>query len=200
MSATRTNRLAPDQDDEPTTVITDGPAGDEDAADSSASEPHRPTSRRARWIVLLVLLALLLGLVASGLLYLSDRSREASRAEALDAARSAAVALTSMNFDSADADVQRVIDAGTGEFGDLFRQNLDSYIGMVRESKVDSTGEVTGAALIESGSSTAEALVAVRSMVDNSSSPEAEPRLYRMRLEMMKEDDRWLVNKLDFVG
>ncbi|MEU7812030.1 hypothetical protein [Pseudonocardia sp. NPDC049154] len=165
-----------------------------------AEQAARPSSGRRGVIGLVVLLVLLGTTVATLVLWLVDRAGEADRAAALDAARAAAVALSSISAETADADVQRVIDSGTGEFGDLFRQNLDSYVQMVRDSKVGSTGEITEAGLVSADANSAEALVAVRSEVRNAQSPDAEPRLYRMKLDLVKEGDRWLVGTLNFVS
>lgn len=173
--------------------------GQHTEGETTAQDGDRPTGKRP-WIVLAVLALLLATTIGSGVLWLSGRSAEAERAAALQAARSAAVALSSINFDTADRDVQRVIDAGTGEFGELFRNNLKSYVKMVRDSHVTSTGEVTAAALSEADADTARALVAVRSDVKNASSPKGQQRQYRMKLDMVKEGDRWLVSKLEFVA
>lgn len=180
---------------------TAGPeAEDLSTPDTEPKEDAPPRSRKRPWVVLAVLIVLFAAAIGSVVLYLFDRNAEADRAAALDAARSATVALTSINFSTADNDIQRVIDSGTGDFGDLFRQNLASYVQMVKDSQVTSDGKVASAALTSSGSKTAEALVAVTGSVKNASSPQPQQRLYRIRLDMVKEGDRWLVSKLDFVG
>ncbi|WP_181778810.1 hypothetical protein [Pseudonocardia pini] len=183
-------------DEAPTTVL---PA--DTAEPAPTQEPVRPSGFGRRGVIVLVVLALLLAsTIATGVLWLSGRGVEADRAAALDAARAAAVSLSSISADTADADVQRVLDSGTGEFGDLFRQNLGSYVQMVKDSQVGSTGEVTAAALSEADEDSAKALVAVRSEVRNSQSPDPQPRLYRMQMDLVKEGDRWLVATLTFAG
>lgn len=167
--------------------------------DAVAAEPGT-RGRALPWIALAVLVLLLASAVSTGWMWLAGRSAEADRSAAVEAASSASVALTSINFGTADQDIKRVIDAGTGEFGDLFRQNLDPYVQMVRDSKVTSRGEVASAAVSRSDAGSAQVLVAMRSSVQNASSPQEQQRLYRMKLDMVKEGDRWLVSKLEFIG
>ena len=179
-----------------TTLI---PAEGAEPAPADRAEPTTGFGRRG--VIVLVVLALLLAsTIVTGVLWLSGRAEEADRAAALDAARAAAVSLSSISADTADADVQRVLDSGTGDFGDLFRQNLGAYVQMVKDSQVGSTGEVTAAALSEVDSDSAKALVAVRSEVRNSQTPDPQPRLYRMQMDLVKEGDRWLVATLTFAS
>lgn len=212
MTATRTSRTPPErttsEDDEVVTgpAATDAEPDEEsaraDSAVGTAEERPEPQAHGGKlpWIVLAVLVLLLVSAVATSWMWLSGRSAEADRTAAADAASSASVALTSINFGTADQDIKRVIDAGTGEFGDLFRQNLDPYVHMVRDSKVTSRGEVTSVAVSRADARSAQVLVAMRSSVQNASSPQEQQRLYRMKLDMVKEGDRWLVSKLEFVG
>lgn len=176
-------------------------ADDADSTDEVSTEPGERTRGRKRpWIVLGALVLLLATTITSGLFWLSGKSAQADRAAALVAAESATTALTSINFDTADQDIQRVIQAGTGEFGGLFQQNVESYVQMVKDSQVTSTGKVTSAALTSADANAAQALVAVSGTVKNASTPQEQQRLYRMRIDMVKEGDRWLVSKLEFVA
>lgn len=183
--------------------IDDASVEDEVPDDVSSTEPEVADTARRRvrtWFVLAVLVVAFAALVGSGWVWFAGRSVEAERSAALAAARDAAVALTSIDFNSADRDIDRVVGSGTGEFGQLFEKNLGSYVKMVRDSKVTSTGEVAAASLSEFDDGTAQTLLAVRSEVKNSSSPQGQQRQYRMKLDMVKEGDRWLVSKLEFVG
>lgn len=205
---TTTRETSPEQASEDDVVVTDTAAvaaePDEERAGvnaiAGAVEQPPPRGGSLPWIVLAVLVLLLASAGSTGWMWLAGRSAEADRSAAVEAAGSASVALTSINFGTADQDIERVIDAGTGEFGDLFRQNLDPYVQMVRDSKVTSRGEVASAAVSRSDARSAQVLVAMRSSVQNASSPQEQQRLYRMKLDMVKEDDRWLVSKLEFIG
>ena len=175
----------------------------ESAAENATDEQEESTAERSSrrpWVILVALVVALALALGSGLLWLADRAVEQERNAALRAAKDAAVALTSIHHSTADADIKRVVQAGTGEFGELFQENLKSYVKMVRDSQVASSGEATGAAISKFAEDSAEVLVAVQGEVKNASSEKPQTRQYRMRLKLVKEDEKWLVAKLDFVG
>ncbi|MDN5913774.1 MAG: hypothetical protein L0I76_01420 [Pseudonocardia sp.] len=184
----------------------DHPA-DADPADADPAHAHpadadpappgpSPAVRRG---VLAVFVLMLVAAVVAGLLWNSGRAAEADRQAALEAAQEAAIGLTSINFETAEQDVRRVIEESTGDFGNLFKQNLDSYIGLVKESKIATQGEVTGAGLDSIDGGTARVVLAVKANVSNQSVPKGEPRFYRMVTELEKKDGEWLVSRVEFV-
>lgn len=172
----------------------DAPGTDPQAG--SAEDGPRPLVRRlvlAGFVVALVLA------VVAGVLWNGARAAQADRVAALEKAQAAAVELTSINYETAEQDVRRVLDGATGDFGGLFAQNLDSYITLVKESKVATTGEVTGAGLESLDGDTARAIVAVKATVHNQTVPNGESRFYRMVTELQKKDGDWLVARVEFV-
>lgn len=70
---------------------------------------------------------------------------------------------------------------------------------MVRQGKVDSTGTADEAGVSELTHDTATVLVAVRSTVKNTQTPQGAPRMYRMSVKLAKEGDKWLVSGMQFV-
>lgn len=173
-----------------------GTEGDHPADVRPGEDGPRPAVRRA------VLVGFALALVAAvvcGVWWNGGRAAEADRAAALEKAQAAAVELTSINYETAEQDVRRVLDGATGDFGGLFAQNLDSYISLVKESKVATQGEVTGAGLENIDGDTARAIVAVKATVHNQSVPAGESRFYRMVTELQKKNGEWLVARVEFV-
>ncbi len=181
--------------DEPGPTGGDAPADVPPGADGDGPAPS-PAVRRG---VLASFVLALVAAVVSGIVWNTGRAAESDRAAALEAAQDAAVMLTSINHETAEQDVRRVVEDSTGDFGGLFAQNLDSYIALVKESKVSTQGEVTGAGIDSIDASTARAILAVKANVSNQSVPNGEPRFYRMVTELEKKDGEWLVSRVEFV-
>ena len=67
-------------------------------------------------------------------------------------------------------------------------------------NKVTATGKVlsTGVVKLEDGRATV--IVAAAGTVENAKTTEAEPRNYRLRVDLQQDGDRWLVSGLEFVA
>jgi Mce-associated membrane protein len=169
-----------------------GPAGE---------APPLTRGARAGLIVLSAGVAVLLAAGAVfGLQWWGSVAESNRRTEVVDAARQVALNLTSINFESADADVNRVIDGSVGEFRDLFIQNLDSYVEVVKDNEVLTTGQIAESGLSDLTGDVAHVLVAVQSNVRNKAAPDGEVRTYRMDLQMERQGNgSWLVSRVDFV-
>lgn len=196
---------ADEADERPTTVL---PAADDEPADPAVKDTDdsgedRPLVRGrglAGLVALLVVTVLLLGAaITAGVFWAHGQSAAAGRENALSAARQTAVNLTSIDFSRAEEDVRRVLDGSTGDFGGLFTQNLDSYVGVVKDGEVVTTGEVTEAGIEKYDGETATAVVAVRTTVKNKTVPNGEQRFYRLVEQMEYQDGRWLVSRVEFV-
>ena len=78
--------------------------------------------------------------------------RDATQRQQRDAAfvagaKQGVVNMTSLDFNKAKEDVQRVIDSSTGEFKDDFQQRADDFIAVVAQSKMVTEGTVNAAAI-----------------------------------------------------
>lgn len=146
-----------------------------------------------------VVVVLLVAGVWAAVTWLSGAAADADRADAVDAGREMSVSLTSVNFETADADVERVLDGATGDFAELFRTNQRSYVSIVKEGAVVSTGNVLEAGVSQYDGQTATVLTAVQNKVKNKVTPQGESRSYRMSLQMSKVDDSWKVSKVEFI-
>ncbi|WP_051737029.1 hypothetical protein [Pseudonocardia halophobica] len=192
------------EDGQATTVL---PAADEtepagESSDAGAADPEPPLRGRgpAGLVALLVVTVLLLAAaITAGVFWANGAAKQADRENALSAARQTAVNLTTIDFNHAEDDVRRVLDGSTGDFGGLFTQNIDSYVGVVKDGEVVTTGEVTEAGVEKYDGDTASAVVAVRTTVRNKTVPNGEQRFYRLVEQMEKHDGRWLVSRVEFV-
>ncbi|MCQ4121328.1 hypothetical protein [Rhodococcus tibetensis] len=170
-----------------------------------AEESGRPSAGRTSGaaIAAAVLSVAALALVAlSGYFGYSHWQAERDaheRSEILDAARQGVVNLTTMNFEHADEDVQRVLDGAAGEFRDEFEARSKDLVAVMQEARVQSEGEVRQAAIESQSGDSADVIVAVAQKVSNAGGPAQEPRGQRMRVTVRLDDGRYKIVKAGFV-
>lgn len=179
----------------------------EQDSEAGGSDRHRAeasgnASRPGTALLVLAALVTAAALAAAtwaGVGWFQGLRQDQARADAVDAARTAAVNLTSIDFRSADRDVRKVLDHSTGEFAALFQQNLDSYTQIVKEGEVVTTGKVVEAGVESADARSARVLLAVESTVHNKQVRDGESRGYRMVAGMEKEaDGQWRVARVEF--
>ena len=91
-------------------------------------------------------------------------------------ARQGVVNMTSLDFNRAKEDVQRVIDSSTGQFRDDFQQRAKDFTTVVEQSKVVTQGTVNAAAVQSMDGNSALVLVAATSRITNAAGAKDEPR------------------------
>jgi Mce-associated membrane protein len=121
------------------------------------------------------------------------------RATLLEAGRQGALNLTTIDWQHADADVQRIADSATGTFYDDFSKQSKPFIEAVTQAQSTSVGTITSAGLESATPTDAHVLVAVSVSVANSSGPERNPRSWRMRISVVKVGDDAKVSNVEFV-
>jgi Mce-associated membrane protein len=156
-----------------------------------------------------VALATVLGLVSAlalGVLvgWLGVRANQAHRAEQqralfLQVGRQAAINLTSIDFERAEGDVQRILDSATDKFYDDFSNRSGPFVDVIKQAKSKSSGEVTAAGIETENDNSAEVLVAVTVKTSNAGAAEQAPRAWRMRVSVKKVDDGAKVSNVEFV-
>ncbi|MCV7408521.1 hypothetical protein AWC05_05705 [Mycobacterium florentinum] len=184
------------------------PAADDNASDCNAGESDEPcpapsTRKYARrWACLVcVITAVALGAVC-GLfvwnLYQAHRA-EQKVAHFLEAARQAALNLTTIGHTTAERDVARIVDSSTAPFVDDFRNRSQQFIELVKHAQTDTVGTVVGAGLESVDKDKAKVLVAVSVKTSNAAAPQQEPRLWRMRIEVQETSTGFKASNVDFV-
>ena len=88
-------------------------------------------------------------------------------------ARQGALNLTTIDWQTADADVQRILDSATGTFYDDFSNRSQPFIDVVRQTQSKSVGTITEAGLESSSGEQAQVLVAVTVNISNAAGPAA---------------------------
>lgn len=175
-------------------------------SDSAASPtPADGGPRRSRWYlaVLVGLTAVALVFVVLGLffgwrLFQAD-TVQTRREVVLQTARQAAENLTTIDYRTVDRDMQQVLDASTEEFPAQFGISGPAFVEVVKQTKLVSTSEITSAGIERLDEQTARVLVAVTASVSDAATPRGTPRNYRMGVELVFTDGRWLVSKVEFI-
>lgn len=174
---------------------------------SAETAPGRPDSQgwqgwpRSQLVALgVVVLALLAGAVASGLDWRRTHAAEDDGDAAVAAARAEVLALTSVSAKTTEDDIDRLLAGATSDFRDELERQTDAFRQALVSADVTSTGEVVSAGLSSLEDAKATVLVAASGTVANAKAKQPEPRNYRMRVDLQKVQDRWLVSGLEFVG
>ena len=157
-----------------------------------------------------VRLATILGLVAVVALaalcgwlgFRAYQSRKAAdeRNLFLQVGRQAALNLTTIDFEHADEDVQRVLDSSTGTFYDDFQARAQPFKEVVKQAKSKSVGTIAEAGVESETEDGADVLVAVTVKTSNAGAAEQEPRAWRMRITVQKVGDEAKVANVRFVS
>ncbi len=121
------------------------------------------------------------------------------RALFLQVGKQAALNLTTIDFEHADADVKRILDSATDAFYDDFSQRSQPFIDVVKQAKSKSTGEIAAAGLESEDKDGAQVLVAVTVKTSNAGAPEQAPRAWRMRVSVRQVGDEAKVSNVEFV-
>ena len=117
----------------------------------------------------------------------------------LQVGRQGAVNLTTIDFEHADADVKRILDSATGQFYDEFNSRSGPFIEVVKRMQSKSVGTVTEAGMESIAGQEGQVLVSVSVKTTTRSTPDDQPRYWRMRLTVTKQGSEAKVSKVEFV-
>lgn len=135
--------------------------------------------------------------------WLGYRAHQAQRDDAqrntfMDVAQQGAVNLTTIDYQHAEADVQRVLDSATGEFYDDFSKRSQPFITVVKQTQAKSVGAITAAGLESETGNEARIIVAVAVHTTNAGA-EQQPRSWRMRVTVQKTGADVKISNVGFV-
>ncbi|KAA1395985.1 hypothetical protein [Aeromicrobium ginsengisoli] len=117
------------------------------------------------------------------------------------AARAETMAFLSVDHKKMDELTQRVLDGATGTFKKQYQSSVKSLKETAVAQESISKGSVGEIGLSEVDPDAATVFVAAGSKVQNKgTNGKVEDRSWRIKLSMVKKDDRWLVSQLEFVG
>lgn len=145
--------------------------------------------------VLTAVLSVWLGLNLSG-----QRGAEQRRQDVLAAARQSALNFTSLDYRHYDRDSGNVLKGATGDFKKQFAAQTGQLTKLVAQNRSVSEGQVLEAGIVRSDERSARVLVVADSKVTNTAAPEGQARTYRLQLDLVRVDGRWLTSDVAFVG
>lgn len=117
----------------------------------------------------------------------------------LQVGRQGALNLTTIDWQHADSDVQRILDSATGTFYDDFSKRKQPFIDVVKKAQSKSVGTITQAGLESDSGDEAQVLVAVSLKTSNLGAADQAPREWRMRITVQKTGDEAKVANVAFV-
>ncbi|OBJ88895.1 hypothetical protein A5659_17575 [Mycobacterium sp. 1165196.3] len=212
-----TDTAEPETDDDVTETVeatgteaaeNEGEASDETAEGTEAQAKSARSRRRLRlpsWSVVwkaAVILLICAFLGASGYMVWNHNEtieRNHRAANILAGARQGVVNLTSMDFNKAKEDVQRVIDSSTGPFRDDFQARAKDFTTVVEQSKVVTQGSVNAAAVQTINGDFALVLVAATSHVTNAAGAKDAPRNWRLKVTVKNDGGQYKMSNVEFI-
>jgi len=190
-------------------VVTDEVADGEGSVDDDEATEAEAPAAPAKSPMSHVRLATIAGLVAvvalAGLTgWLGFRAYKSHQADEqqklfLQVGRQGALNLTTIDWQHADADVQRILDSATGTFYDDFQKRAQPFVEVVKQAQSKSVGTIAEAGLESETNDGAQVLVAVTVKTSNAGAPEQQPRAWRMRISVQKVGDEAKVSNVEFV-
>jgi Mce-associated membrane protein len=175
----------------------------EEDTDTESADGGTDTGRRRLWWVVasgVVVIALVVAATWIAILEQTASARDADRAAAVATARQTVITMTTTDPTRAQESFQQLTELATGSFGQQLQAQSDTFVRVVQGAGVTSRSEITESGFVAGDDRRATVLVVANSVVQNSQAPQGEPRQYRMKLELDKQGDRWLVSNLDFVA
>ena len=179
-----------------------------EAAEAEHAGEKEPPSRGAH-----VLPAVGLGIagaLAAGLLALAGylvwqhkamAQERHSAAEFAAAARQDVINLMSIDYNTADDSVKRVLDGSTGRFRANFADTADDFVKALKDEKIITKATVNQVAVESTTGDSAVVLVSATSHREGPQAPkdQQEPRLWRIAVTLEREGDQIKMSAVEFV-
>jgi Mce-associated membrane protein len=129
-----------------------------------------------------------------------DEALTARQREVAAAARAEALAFLTVDHQDMDPLIDAVLAGATGDFKEQYESQRDTLTREAVRTRATSTAEVVALGVGDQDEDSATVLVAANSTVTNTSTgSEGQVRYYRLRLGLVREDDRWLTSSVQFV-
>jgi Mce-associated membrane protein len=158
---------------------------------------------RASWLVAALAVLVVALLVTGGVLLpqWQEARAEVERHDAvLEAATAEVVAFTTLDYRDLEPSVERVLDGATGDFKEQFEASRAQLEALSKENESVSEGRVLEAGVVSMDDDSATVVVVADSQVTNVNATDPQPRHYRLQLDLVLQDGRWLTADLQFVG
>jgi Mce-associated membrane protein len=191
-------------DDDIVDIEDDAPESlaDHDVGETPVRTSKKPISavRRAILVGLIVVLGLAVLVGWLGFRAYQSHQEQAQRSQFLEVAKQGALNLTTVDWQKAEADVQRILDGAAGQFHDDFASRAQPFIDVVKQAKSTTVGTITDAGLESQTDDTAQALIAVTVVASNTVAPQQVSHSWRMRISVQRVGDQAKVFNVEFVA
>ncbi|MFC5731495.1 MULTISPECIES: nuclear transport factor 2 family protein [Nocardioides] len=154
---------------------------------------------RAGAVALVVVAALAVG-GERALAWQDEHARATDEKDAAAAAAAEVEGLIDISGSTSEDDVAKLLDGATAGFRSELEAQADRLRRTLSKNKVAATGKVVSTGVVKLEGGRATVIVAAVGTVKNKQTAEAEPRNYRLRVDLQRDDDRWLVSGLEFVA
>jgi Mce-associated membrane protein len=169
----------------------------------------RAASLSRRTIALYVATVLLACVCVVGgvMAWRTHENRERAQAEqerygdVLAAATDEAEAFINIRYDDAEESIDRVAEGATGEFKKQYSSSTEGVLKVIKQERSVMDGKVLWAGVVDVDQDSATVIAATSGTVANQqTNNQPVARNFRLRLDLVLEDGRWLTNDLQFVG
>jgi Mce-associated membrane protein len=181
------------------------PASDSATTGADATAETAAAGRRPS-LPLVPVLSVLLVLLLAGVGFLwftrpgTSSVTTADYVEALQAARSGVVDMTSFDYLTLDDDLVQIKRVTTGDLQKEATDQLNSRRKQITDTQATVNTEVVGAGVTSANSTSATVLLVIQSTQKSSASQQAEVLRYRIRVDLKKQNGRWLLSGIAGTG
>lgn len=182
-------------------AVEDGATADDEASKGDAAPAKRSMShvRLAAIVGTAIVVALAASVGWLGYRSYQSHQAEAQRQQFLQIGRQCALNLTTLDWQHAEGDVQRVLDSATGQFYDQFSRRKQPFIEVLKKAQSKSVGTITEAGVESESNEKAQVLVAVSIKTSNLGVDDQAPRQWRMRITVEKSGSETKIANVAFV-
>ncbi|MBU2693735.1 hypothetical protein [Pimelobacter sp. 30-1] len=148
----------------------------------------------------LLAVALLVFAGQRALAWQDERGRVDDIAAASAAATSEVEGLIDISGSTSDADMKKLLAGATAEFRKELEAQADRLTKALADNQVQASGDAVSTGVVKLAGDRATVIVAAAGTVQNKQTKAAEPRNYRLSVDLQKHDGDWLVAGLEFVA
>lgn len=129
-----------------------------------------------------------------------ERSRVSDEKAASAAATAEVEGLIDISGSTSEADMDRLLEGATAGFRSELEAQAERLKKALSDNAVKATGEAVSTGVAKLDDDRATVIVAAVGTVANKKTKAAEPRNYRLQVDLQKTDGTWLVSGLEFVA
>ncbi|XBB66131.1 hypothetical protein ABFU82_18700 [Nocardioides sp. WV_118_6] len=148
----------------------------------------------------LVAVALLVFAGQRALAWQDERGRVDDIAAASAAATSEVEGLIDISGSTSEADMKKLLAGATAEFRKELEAQAERLTKALADNQVQASGDAVSTGVVKLAGDRATVIVAAAGTVQNKQTKTAEPRNYRLSVDLQKHDGDWLVAGLEFVA